>query len=121
MTFSVCLIVLLLTISNFTVHSVPIRHMVEEQQPVQVTRREVNIDSENIADSNKENKFAHELANASLPSYLKDLYVNFSFPSGSAHTLKDQKMNAANTIRSFENQATGKLTVLKLKLKCMKN
>ena len=111
MTFSVCLIVLLLTISHFIVHSVPIRHMVEEQQPVKVTRRELNnIDSEKIADSNNENEFAHELANASLPSYLKDLYVNFSFPSGSAHTLKDQKMNAANTIRSFENRAAGKLT-----------
>ena len=97
--------------------------MVEEQQPVKVTRQNVNTDTENIDDSLKENEFAHELANASLPSYLKDLYVKFSFPGGSANTLKDEKMNAANTIRSFENQATGKLTVFKAQAyyKCMKS
>ena len=42
---SVCLIVLLLTISHFTVHSVPIRDMVEEQQPVKVNRREADLQS----------------------------------------------------------------------------
>ncbi|XP_065915453.1 bone morphogenetic protein 4-like [Dysidea avara] len=104
MKFSVCL---LLTISHFTAHSVPIRHLVEEQQPVKVTRREANSDSENIDDNLEINEFARELTNATLPSYLKDLFANFNFPSELAHTLKNQKMTKANTIRSFENQAMG--------------
>ena len=110
MKFSVCL---LLTISHFTAHSVPIRHLVEEQQPVKVTRREANSDSENIDDNLEINEFARELTNATLPSYLKDLFANFNFPSELAHTLKNQKMTKANTIRSFENQAMGMCTVLK--------
>ena len=111
MDFSECLIVLLLTISHFTVHSVPIRDMVEEQQPVKVTKKDGKQDSEYIHDSLIESKFAHELVNVSLPSYLKNLYINFHFPSGPVNTMKDQKMIKANTIRSFENQAIGKLTV----------
>ena len=69
---SVYLIVLLLTISHFTVHSVPNRHIVaiEEQQPVKVTRRKVNSGLEHIDDSLKMDEFAYEIANASLPSYL---------------------------------------------------
>ena len=123
MKFSVYLILLLLTLSHFTVDSVPIRHMVEEQQPVKVTRKEANNsdswslddDSENIDDSLEMNKFAHELTNTTLPSYLKDLFVNFNFPSEPVHTLKGHKMTKANTIRSFGNQAIGTSAVLKVK------
>jgi len=89
------------------VHSVPIRHTVEEQQPVKMTRRVANPDSEDILQANE---FARELADASLPKYLKDLYVNFNFPAEPAHNLKDKKMTKANTIRSYENLANGKLT-----------
>ena len=86
--------------------------MVEEQQLVKVTRRERNSDSESLDDGLiKEKKFAHELANASLPSYLKDLYINFSFPSGPTHPLNDQKIIAANTIRSYKNQASSMLHI----------
>jgi len=108
--FSVCLTVLLLTISYYTVHSVPIRHVVEEQQPVKVTRRETLKNT----DSNLQEKFARELANAILPSYLKDLYMRFTFPAGSSLKMKEQKNAEANTIRSYENQVNGKsFTVLK--------
>ena len=86
--------------------------MVEEQQPVKATKKDGKQDSEYIHDSLKKSKFAYELANASLPSYLKNLYTNFHFPSGPANTMKDQKIIQANTIRSFENQAMGKLNVL---------
>ena len=109
MKFSVYLFVLLLTISYFTVHSVPIRYMVEEQQPVKVTKRETNLDTKKIDDSImmlKTTEFAHELANTSLSNYLKDLYVNFSFPIGPA--IKDQMIIPANTIRSYENEANSK-------------
>ena len=111
MKFSVYLFVLLLTISHFTVHSVPIRHMVEEHQSVKVIRRKTNLDTKKTDDSIlKANEFAHELANASLSNYLKDLYVNFSFFSGPTNPLKDQKIIAANTIRSYENQVNSKLS-----------
>ena len=111
MMFSVCLIVLLLAISHFTVHSVPIRDMVEEQQPVKVTRREDNADPMNIQENLEAREFTHELTSAALPSYLKDLYANFNFPSKSRNTLKNQKLAEANTIRSYENKANGKLFI----------
>ena len=53
---SVCLIVLLLTISHFAVHSVPIRDMVEEQQPV---NKKINADD--ISNNFIVNDFAHKL------------------------------------------------------------
>jgi len=106
MKFSVCLIVLLLTISHFTVHSVPIRDMVEEQQPVKVTRREANTITQ---DSLKMNDFARELTKVPLSSYLKDLYINCSLSGGSINVMKDGKMVEADTIWSFKNQARGEL------------
>jgi len=69
---------------------------------MKVARRET---TENTDDNLQENEFAHELANATLPSYLKDLYMKFTFP---AHAMKDQKNAKANTIRSYENQINGK-------------
>jgi len=58
MKFSVYLVVILLTICYCTVHSVPIRHVVEKQQPVKVTRKEINPDLENNNDILQVNKFA---------------------------------------------------------------
>jgi len=87
--------------------------MVEEQQQ---TKREAYLESETNDDILQVNKFAHELTVAYLPKYLKDLYVNFTFPAGLAHTLKDKKMTEANTIRSYENHANGKLTGQRLKI-----
>jgi len=69
---------ILLTISHFTVHSVPIRDMVEEQQPVMVTRKEDNADPTIIQNNLEASEFTHELTSAALPSYLKDLYTNFN-------------------------------------------
>jgi len=79
MKFSVCLIVLLLTISHFTVHSVPIRDMVEEQQPVM---RETNTDSRiaDISNSFVVNEFAHKLANISQPIIWKNCMSTLAFP-----------------------------------------
>ena len=107
--FSVCLIVLLriLTISHFTAHSVPI----SIEEPVIETRREDNADPMNIQDNLEASEFTHELTSAALPSYLKDLYANFNFPSKSRNTLKNQKLAEANTIRSYENKANGKLFI----------
>ena len=83
--FFVCLIVLLMTINHFKVHSVSIRNVIEEQK---VTRRDLTTpDSENMSNKLQANEFAHEIANSSLPNYLKDFYVNF--PNVPFDTLKD--------------------------------
>ena len=110
MKISVCLIVLLLTISHFTVHSAPIRDMVEEQQPVM---RKTNADSRiaNISNNLIVNDFAHKLANVSQPNYLKELYVNFSLSKGSLGVINNEKMVETNTIWSFENQERGESNV----------
>jgi len=107
--FSVCLIVLLLTIGNFTVHSVPIRDMVEEQQLMMVTRRKANANPIDTKDNLQTSEFIRELNTTVLPSYLKDLYANFNFPSRLMNTMKEQKLAEANTVRSYENMANGKL------------
>ena len=108
MKISLCLIVLLITISHFTVHSVPIRDMAEEHQPA---KRETNADSRisDISSNLIVNDFAHKLASVSQPNYLKELYVNFSLSKGSvgAININNEKMVETNTIRSFENQARG--------------
>ena len=48
------------------------------------------------------------LANLSIPSYLKDLFINFTYPDGLG---KNDKM-AINTIRSYENTASSELKLL---------
>jgi len=48
------------------------------------------------------------LANLSIPSYLKDLFINFTYPDGLG---KNDKM-AINTIRSYENTARSELRLL---------
>jgi len=45
------------------------------------------------------------LANLSIPSYLKDLFINFTYPDGLGK-------NAINTIRSYENTASSELKLL---------
>ena len=62
------------------------------------THSEVNLD-------------ASDLANLSMPSYLKDLYINLTYPNGVLHLssiLKDVKIN---TIQSYNNKAKSKLSV----------
>jgi len=48
------------------------------------------------------------LANLSIPSYLKDLFINFTYPDGLG---KNDKMSI-NTIRSYENTARSELRLL---------
>jgi len=73
------------TITHYqSIHLVPISDMVEEQEPVKVISKEANTNTEHYNDSIKVDEFAHELANISLPSYMKDLYIKFSSPIGPA-------------------------------------
>jgi len=51
-----------------------------------------------------------ELANLSIPSYLKDLYINLTHPSGVAHSSLYSEEFKVNTIQSYKNQAKSKLS-----------
>jgi len=103
MKFTVFPITLLLTISYFTVHSVPISYMVDGQQSVKMTRMKVN--SSSAAKNINDKFYIPKLLNVLLPSYLNDLYINFSLNDGS------QYITEINTIRSYRNQAKSKLNV----------
>ena len=85
--------------------------MVEEQQLMMVTTRKANADPIDTKDNLQTSEFIRELNTAILPSYLKDLYANFNLPSRLMimNTIKEQKLAEANTVRSYENMANGKL------------
>ena len=54
------------------------------------------------------NLTSSELANLSIPSYLKDLYINLTQPNGVAHPSSNHEEIKINTIQSFKNKAKGK-------------
>ena len=49
-----------------------------------------------------------ELANLSIPSYLKDLYINLTYPNGVARPSSSNQEIKVNTIQSYKNQAKSK-------------
>lgn len=70
-----------------------------------MTSREAN--SESPASINEVNQLESELANLSIPSYLKDLYLNLTYPSGVSRTSNHEE-TVVNTIQSYKNQAKSK-------------
>lgn len=69
-----------------------------------LTRREA--ESENLTNAETSNIKA-DLANSSIPSYLRDLYINLTY-LGEDHMLDDEKINTA---RAYNNQAQCKYTL----------
>jgi len=53
-------------------------------------------------------QFQTELAELSLPSYLKDMYINLTFPNGVARSSSNLEEIKANTIQSYKSQAKSK-------------
>ena len=49
-----------------------------------------------------------ELAELSIPNYLKDMYINLTFPNGVARSSSNLEEIKANTIQSYKNQAKSK-------------
>jgi len=108
---SIVIIVLLLTaISHFKVNSVSIgRIILDKQQLLIINKSRVGIEPENIKNSlGKKSKLAQELSNTSLPSFLKDLYLNASYLRGLSHSPEGHK-TTTQMIRSYKNQAKSKL------------
>ena len=95
--FVVCLIVLIALGDSSSARHLPNRRGRNERE----VTREANLDI-SVADTASKNpkvdNFITELANLSIPHYLKDIYLNFSSSSGELGM-------KANTIRSYENTA----------------
>ena len=49
-----------------------------------------------------------ELAELSIPSYLKDMYINLTLPNGVARSSSNAEEMEVNTIQSYRNQAKSK-------------
>ena len=79
----------------------------------QMTRREVNSESPaDVKTVSEATQFQTELANLSIPSYLKDIYMNLTYPNGVARPSSNHEEMKANTIQSYINQAKSKLFYL---------
>ena len=49
-----------------------------------------------------------KLAELSLPGYLKDMYINLTYPNGVARPSSNPEDTKVNTIQSYKNQAKSK-------------
>lgn len=96
---------LLLMVGLTTARSLPNKQKMKE---VIVNRREAESKDEGDAVTSNLTEFQAELANTSLPSYLKDLYINFTY-LGRDHLLDHENIN---TVRTYDNQAECKHIVL---------
>lgn len=76
-----------------------------------MTRREINPESSaNISPISEVTQLQTELANLSIPSYLKELYINLTYHNGAAHASPNHEEIRVNTIQSYANQAKSKLS-----------
>ena len=96
-------LLLMMAIHQAGAHSLPSIPQGEGNQ--KMTSKEAN--SESPASINEVNQLESELANLSIPSYLKDLYLNLTYPSGVSRTSNHEE-TVVNTIQSYKNQAKSK-------------
>ena len=72
------------------------------------THRDANVESSSNDNDNMVSEIAElqtQLANLSIPSYLKDLYVNLTYPNGEARSSSNNEEIKVNTILSYKNNA----------------
>ena len=91
---------LLLMMNLAATRSVPSRQMME-QTDIGANSGDINTDSE-VA------QLQTELANLPIPGYLKDLYINLTYPNGVARPSSNHGDIKINTIQSYKNQAESK-------------
>ena len=84
-------------------HSLPTRQEATEDDVI-VTRREADY---NYRD-NTDFQLQAELANISMSSHLKDLYLDFGFANGVVGQSSNLENNEIDTIKSYKNEARGK-------------
>ena len=98
-----------------TAHSLPPRkqQMLGEKQTV-IRREASSLDLSSNMNENMVSKLAHlktELANLSIPSYLKELYINLTYPDGVLSSLSNDEVIKVNTVQSYKSKAKSKLTI----------
>ena len=81
-----------------------IEQMIEEGWTM--TRREAS--SANLDTISEVTQLQTDLAELSIPGYLKDMYINLTFPNGIARPSSNPKEIKVNTIQSYKNQAKSK-------------
>ena len=90
------------------------RMLVENQT---VIRREASNSNSSIKNDNSPvsefTRLKTELANLSIPSYLKELYINLTFPIVMPSSLLHNEEINFNTIQSYNNKAKSKLNISK--------
>ena len=92
------LIVILLMIHLAAARSLP------RKQTMEVPAGSRNTNTESEVD-----QLQTELANLSIPSYLKDLYINLTYPNGEARPASNHENIKVNTIQSYKNQVKSEL------------
>ena len=91
----------LLMICLVAARSVPSRQMMTD---IGANSGSINTDSE-VAE------LKSKLANLSIPSYMKDLYINLTYPNGVARPSSNSEDIKVNTVQSYKNQAKSKLNL----------
>ena len=89
-----------------TMHLVAARSLPRSEQMIEdwmMTRRETE-----SATISEVTQLQTELAELSIPNYLKDMYINLTFPNGVARSSSNLEEIKANTIQSYKNQAKSK-------------
>lgn len=104
---SVMIIILLTVLCYAVARSLPITG---SQQPTGgnwgLAQRDIDSTSQTDNANVIVDNFMAEIANLSMPGYLKDLFINLTL----SNEIDDLSENAkVNTIRSYENQAKSKL------------
>ena len=76
-----------------------------------MTRRGANPESSTSLNAVPEvTQLQDELDSLSIPGYLKDMYLNLTYPDGAARpSNNDEEETEANTIQSYMNQAESEL------------
>jgi len=103
---------LLLMMHLVAARSLPRRQQIMDKNWI-VTRRETDLSLSSNYDDNtasEVSQFQTELANLSIPSYLKDLYINLTHSNGVARPSLNSEEFKINTIQSYKNQAKSKPT-----------
>ena len=84
-------------------HSLPTRQETTEDSVI-ITSRAADYNYRDNMDS----QFQAELANLSISSHLKDLYLDFGFPNEVIGLSSNHEDNKIDTIQSYKNEAKGK-------------
>lgn len=100
--YSVLFILIALSADPTTARSIANRKRMAERELTKEANSDLSADK--ISTKNPQvDEFVAELANLSIPHYLKDLYLNFTYSNEQIG-----EVAKANTIRSYQNTAKSK-------------